>query len=67
MPLAALGIAAAAVGISLLVGGWGQSEHTPFPYVWRDVALVHFLCALPLGMLVAGRVRLSRSSRACAA
>lgn len=63
LPLAAIGIAAAAVGISLLVGGWGRTEHAPFPYVWRDVALVHFLCALPLALLVAGRVRLSRSSR----
>ena len=63
LPLAAVGIAAAAVGIGLLVGGWGRTEHAPFPYVWRDVALVHFLCALPLAMLVAARVRLSRSGR----
>jgi tetratricopeptide (TPR) repeat protein len=63
LPLAAIGISAAAVGISLLVGGWGRTEHAPFPYVWRDVALVHFLCALPLAMLVAAsaRSRLSRS------
>jgi tetratricopeptide (TPR) repeat protein len=65
LPLAAIGVAASAVGISLLAGGWGRADHAPFPYVWRDVALVHFLCALPLAALVAGWIgpRLSAPGR----
>lgn len=57
LPLAAIGVAAAAVGVSLLVGGWGRSEQAPFPFVWRDVALVHFLAALPLAIYLSGSIR----------
>jgi Tetratricopeptide repeat len=32
---------------SLLNGSWSGGR-APFPYVWRDVAIVHLLCALPL-------------------
>lgn len=51
------GFAAAALGAALFVGGaWGW-EQAPFPYVWRDVALVHFLSALPAALWLALLVR----------
>ncbi len=65
LPLVAIGIAAAAVGVSLLVGGWGRSEQAPFPFVWRDVALVHFLAALPLAIYLAGSIRARVSVGGC--
>jgi tetratricopeptide (TPR) repeat protein len=61
----AIAIAAAAVGVALVAGGWGRVESAPFPFVWRDVALVHFLSALPLGLLAAKAIR-SRCSAVAA-
>ncbi len=43
----ALGVAAAASD-----GTWSD-DRAPFPFVWRDVALVHLLGSVPLAILVA--------------
>jgi tetratricopeptide (TPR) repeat protein len=37
-----------------------------FPYVWLDVAIVHLLCALPLGIVMAGYIHRHISAAACA-
>jgi hypothetical protein len=37
-------------------GTWG-GDHAPFPFVWRDVATVHLLGALPLAILSAIAIR----------
>ncbi len=37
---------------SVAAGAW-DGEQAPFPYIWRDVAMVHFLCALPLAWVLA--------------
>jgi hypothetical protein len=37
---------------SLAAGAWDEGK-APFPYAWRDVAVVHFLCALPFAWVLA--------------
>ena len=46
--LAGLGVIVA----SLAAGTWDDGK-APFPYAWRDVAVVHLLCALPLALALA--------------
>ncbi|MCI0459849.1 MAG: tetratricopeptide repeat protein [Gemmataceae bacterium] len=36
--------------VCCLAGGSWDGERAPFPYVWRDVALVQLFCALPLAL-----------------
>jgi tetratricopeptide (TPR) repeat protein len=53
-------LAAAVGGILLLAcaiaGSLGQWNELPAPFIWLDVALVYFLCALPLAASVAALV-----------
>jgi hypothetical protein len=41
---------------SIADGAW-SAEQAPFPYAWRDVALIHVLCALPLALVLAMSIR----------
>src|SRR5687767_7646214 len=45
------------VGALLLAGEPWEGGQAPFPYAWRDVALVHLLCAAPLAWLATAFVR----------
>jgi tetratricopeptide (TPR) repeat protein len=52
--LAGIVLATGVVGwASVLTGGPWEGNQAPFPYVWRDVAIVHLLSALPLAVMVA--------------
>jgi tetratricopeptide (TPR) repeat protein len=46
-------LAITAYGASAITVGWHGWERAPIPYVWRDVAVVYFLCALPLAAALA--------------
>jgi hypothetical protein len=48
-----LGAVGLALGASTLIDGSWDSGRAPFPFAWRDVAVIHFLCALPLAFTVA--------------
>lgn len=52
--VAALVLVAVAVlfVVSLANGLWSDGR-APFPFMWRDVLLVHFLCAIPAAWMVA--------------
>lgn len=39
------------IGVSIFVGDWKEGQ-APFPFVWRDVAIVYLICALPLAATV---------------
>lgn len=59
LPVAPLVTAAAAAALcaAILPGGPYGREGAPFPFVWRDVALVCFVCALPAAGLLAVFIR----------
>jgi tetratricopeptide (TPR) repeat protein len=42
--------------LSVLDGSW-RDAGAPFPFAWRDVAVVHVACAVPLAVLLAMHVR----------
>lgn len=44
------------LGASIVGGAWSEG-HAPLPFVWRDVALVYALCALPLAWLLAAAMQ----------
>ena len=50
---AAYVLAAMAVllGVSVFYGDWNAGQ-SPFPFVWRDVAVVYLACAFPLAAVV---------------
>jgi hypothetical protein len=60
---AAIGGAALAAGA--LAGGWSGWDSAPQPFVWLDVALAHFLSALPLAAVAVMLIRRSISPAAC--
>jgi tetratricopeptide (TPR) repeat protein len=43
------------VAAGLLGGSW-EGEYAPVPYVWRDVAIVHLVCCLPLAWVAGARL-----------
>lgn len=61
----AAGLAGAAVCAGILFGGFLHWERALFPYVWRDVALVHVIAALPLAGAIAVFIRNRFSIAAC--
>lgn len=63
----AAAVAIAVVGASAIVGSLGNWDACPAPFVWRDVALVFFLAALPLAATIAAVLRGLRWSRHVAA
>jgi tetratricopeptide (TPR) repeat protein len=67
--LVAARLGASVWATSALGGSLFEWESVPLPFVWRDVAVVHFVCALPLATIfvaLAGR-RLANRSLALAA
>jgi tetratricopeptide (TPR) repeat protein len=46
-------VACIAAGASALAGALGKLDAVPFPFVWRDVALVYLLSAMPLAASLA--------------
>lgn len=43
--------------VATFVNGSWTGEHAPFPYAWRDVAIIQILCSLPLACFLAGLLR----------
>jgi hypothetical protein len=54
--LIALVVEIALLGQSFVGGAWSEGQ-APFPFAWRDVAIVHAACALPLTGLLAASIR----------
>jgi tetratricopeptide (TPR) repeat protein len=61
----AAGLAGAAVCASILLGRLMHWERAPFPYMWRDVAMVHVLAAVPLAGAIALFIRRRHSMAVC--
>jgi tetratricopeptide (TPR) repeat protein len=58
-------VAAGASAASVLAGAVGKLDAAPYPFIWRDVALVCFVSALPLAasLAVAWQLRFSLSKK----
>src|SRR5262245_8815020 len=50
-------IGAAWLGASSLADGRWAGGQAPFAWIWRDVAIVHVLCAVPLAWMLASFIR----------
>jgi tetratricopeptide (TPR) repeat protein len=63
----AAAIGAVLAGVAMVASGLFAWTDMPAPFVWSDVALVQFLCSLPLAAVIAAQLRRRGGPKLCLA